>query len=234
MTFGEVNMSFKRLLSAICAAFAIALAQPVLAQPVLAAGEGVSLPPAQVGEDGLHLQSWFHESFLDLREDLAEAEAAGKRLVIIWEQRGCPYCKRMHEVNLRIPRIADTIQRDFMVIRMNLWGDREVTDFDGEVLKEKDLTEKWGILFTPTIQFFPATSAEVAGKSGRDAEVVRIPGYFKPFHFYFLFRYAKTNGYEAEPNFQRWLGGIGDKLEAAGVEYDLYADELPANIPDDL
>lgn len=222
-------MTCKRLLSAIAAALVLAFVQPVLADSNMP-----TLPHAQVGEDGMHMQSWFHDSFLDLREDLAEAEAAGKRLVIIWEQRGCPYCKRMHEVNLRIPRIADTIQRDFVVIQMNLWGDREVTDFDGEVLKEKDLAEKWAVLFTPTLQFFPQAASSAAGKSGKDAEVVRIPGYFKPFHFYFLFHYAKTKGYESEPNFQRWLGGIGDKLNEAGVKYDLYADELPANLPDDL
>ncbi|MCK5575592.1 MAG: thioredoxin family protein [Sphingomonadales bacterium] len=222
-------MTCKRLLSTIAAALVLAFVQPVLAD-----SNTPTLPHAQVGEDGMHMQSWFHDSFLDLREDLAEAEAAGKRLVIIWEQRGCPYCKRMHEVNLRIPRIADTIQRDFMVIQMNLWGHREVTDFDGEVLKEKDLAEKWAVLFTPTLQFFPQAVSSAAGKSGKAAEVVRIPGYFKPFHFYFLFRYAKTKGYESEPNFQRWLGGIGNKLEEAGVKYDLYADELPANLPDDL
>ena len=127
--------------------------------------------------------------------------------------------------------IVESIQRDFVVIQMNLWGDREVTDFDGEVLKEKELAEKWSVLFTPTIQFFPETVAETAGKSGKAVEVVRIPGYFKPFHFYFLFNYAKTKGYEDVPNFQRWLGGVADQLEAAGVHYDLYADELPDNLP---
>lgn len=222
-------MNVKRFWAVIAATLAVALTQPAFA-----AGEGPTLPPAQLGEDGMHVEPWFHHSFLDLREDLADAQATGKRLVIIWEQRGCPYCKRLHEVNLRIPRIRDTIQRDFMVIQMNLWGDREVTDFDGEVLKEKQLAEKWGVLFTPTVQFFPETPAEVGGKSGKESEVVRIPGYFKPFHFYFLLRYAKTNGYKTEPNFQRWLGGIGDKLDAAEVKYDLYADELPGNLPDDL
>lgn len=227
-------MTDKRLPRTMFAALLAALLSIALAQPSLAAGEGPTLPAAAVGEDGLHSQPWFHESFLDLREDLADAHAAGKRLMIVWEQRGCPYCKRMHEVNLRIPRINDAIQRDFLVMQMNLWGDREVTDFDGEVLKEKELAEKWGVLFTPTVQFFPETIDQVAGRMGKEAEVVRIPGYFKPFHFYFLLRYAKTKGYESQPNFQRWLGGIGDKLDAAGVEYDLYADELPANLPNDL
>ena len=199
-----------------------------------AKADGHLLPMADMGEDGLYMQPWIHDSFLDLNEDLAEAQADGKRLMIIWEQRGCPYCKRMHEVNLRIPRIIEGIEKDFMVLQLNMWGDREVTDFDGEVLKEKELATKWRVQFTPTIQFFPTATKDVAGKSGRDAEVVRIPGYFKPFHFFFLLHYAKSEGYASEPNFQRWLGGIAEKLEAAGVHYDLYADTLPKGLPKDL
>lgn len=199
-----------------------------------AQADGHLLPEPQMGEDGLYIQPWLHEGFLDLNEDLAEAEAQGKQLMVMWEQRGCPYCKRTHEVNLRIPRIVDAMKRDFMVVQLNLWGDREVTDFDGEVLKEKELAGKWRVMFTPTIQFFPPSAAAMDGKSGQDGEVVRIPGYFKPFHFYFLLRYAKSGGYESEPNFQRWLGGIGNRLDEKGVHYDLYADELPEGLPADL
>lgn len=218
-------MSIKTvLMSALAVVFLSFATAPANAAPEL-------LPMPEVGEDGLHIQPWFHDSFLDLNDDLAEANASGKRLVIFWEQRGCPYCKRLHEVNLRIPRINQTMQDGFFVLQLNLWGDRDVTDFDGEVLKEKDLAEKWGILFTPTIQFFPETVVQVNGNPGHKAEVVRIPGYFKPFHFYFLLKYAQSKGYEDVPNFQRWLGAIGDKLDAAGVKYDLYADELPKDLP---
>lgn len=202
--------------------------------PNLARADSHLLAKSAIGEDGLHIQPWFLNSFLDLNEDLGEAHADGKRLVIFWEQNGCPYCKRMHEVNLRIPRIVKSIQDNFQVIQLNMWGDREVTDFDGEVLKEKDLANKWGVLFTPTIQFFPETTEQVAARQGNKAEVLRIPGYFKPFHFYFLFRYARTNGYETEPNFQRWLGGMGDALDEKGIKYDLYADELPPQLPLDM
>lgn len=200
----------------------------------LAGSAAELLPEAPVGEDGLHTQDWFHDGFLDLSEDLDEAQSLGKRLVIMWEQRGCPYCKRMHSVNLRIPRVKDMIERDFLVVQLNLWGDREVTDFDGDVLTEKKLAEKWGVMFTPTLQFFPESPADMDGQPGNQGEVVRIPGYFKPFHYYFLFRYAKTNGYQTEPNFQRWLSAIGNRLEDEGVHYDLYADELPAKLPEDL
>ena len=56
----------------------------------------------------------------------------------------------------------------------------------------------------------------------------RVPGYFKPFHFYFQFRYVKEKGYETEPSFQRWLDGYGDRLRAAGVDVEeaLWQDTL--------
>ncbi len=186
------------------------------------------LPKVAVNEDGLHRQKWFHDSFLDLKQDLAEAKAKGKRLVIFWEQKGCPYCKRTHDVNLRIPRIVKFITDHFVVIQMNLWGDKEVTDFDGEVTTEKKLSQKWAVRFTPTIQFFPDDPKDVGKKSGREAEVMRIPGYFKPFHFYFLFKYVQAKAYKTEPNFQRWLGGEGDKLAAKGldIQKQLWADDL--------
>ena len=194
----------------------------------LAVANGKLLPSPVIGEDGLYQQKWFHESFLDLKEDLIEAKSANKRFVVFWEQKGCPYCKRTHEVNLRIPRIVKYISENFVVVHLNIWGDKEVTDFDGEVTTEKKLAEKWAVRFTPTIQFFPENPMDIGKQNGRDGEVMRIPGYFKPFHFYFLFKYVKAKGYKIEPNFQRWLSSEGDKLAAKGlnIQKQLWADKL--------
>lgn len=203
--------------------FALSLHQPATAAELL------PMPP--VKEDGLHHQPWIQDSFLNLQDDLAEAREQGKTLVVIWEQLGCPYCKRMHEVNFRIPRFNKYIEDNFYVLQLNMWGDREVTDFDGQSMSEKNLANKWGILYTPTIQFFPDSAPTMSGK---EVETVRVPGYFKPFHQYFLFRYAHTKGYVEQPNFQRWLSAIADRLEEGGIHYDLWSDELPHNLPDDL
>ena len=40
-------------------------------------------------------------------------------------------------------------------MQLNLHGDLEVTDFDGEVLSEKAMARKWNILFTPTVLYLP-------------------------------------------------------------------------------
>jgi len=186
------------------------------------------LPMPELGEEGLYQQLWFENTFFDLRQDLKEASAQGKRLVIFWEQRGCPYCKATHVTNLRIPKIVNYLKSNFYVLRLNLWGSINVTDFDGKVLSEKDLARKYAILFTPTIQFFPETLKIVNNKPGHKAEVMRVPGYFKPFEFYFLFRYIKEKGYEQEPSFQAWLNTRGKELSARGfnLEHLLSADTL--------
>ncbi|MBV6651875.1 MAG: thioredoxin, partial [Hoeflea sp.] len=43
---------------------------------------------AEVGEDGLHKQDWFALTFRDVAEDIEAARDEGKRLVMIFEQRG--------------------------------------------------------------------------------------------------------------------------------------------------
>ena len=57
----------------------------------------VPLAAAEIGDDGLHKTDWMRDTFKDLREDLAEANAEGKRLMLIVEQRGCIYCTKMHK-----------------------------------------------------------------------------------------------------------------------------------------
>jgi thioredoxin-related protein len=185
------------------------------AEPARAA-EAKRVEPV-ISDDGLHTQPWFLNSFLDLREDLAETKAAGKRLAIIWEQRGCPYCKETHEVNFAQADINDYVRRNFNVIQLNLWGDRPVTDFDGKVLPEKALARKWGILFTPTIMYFPETVAEVAGRSGKDAEIARMPGYFRPFHFLAMFRYVRESRY-ADTQFQKFLEEHREWMQKQGKD----------------
>ena len=179
-------------------------------------GEQVLLPAIEPNEAGVYVQPWFLETFLDLREDIEEAKAEDKQLVILWEQRGCPYCREMHQLNLRIPEIVDYVKAHFNVIQLNLWGSREVTDLDGEVTTEKKLARKYRVQFTPTLQFFPKGLAEDNIKPGHDVEVWRLLGYWKPFHFLNSFVYVHDNGYETDPNFQRWLQARADKLRAQG------------------
>ena len=149
-----------------------------------------------LNDDGLYEQPFFVQSFLDLAEDLELAADSGKRFAVMWELRGCPYCKETHLVNFADPEIRDFVSGNFDILQLNLVGSREVVDFDGEAMEERALARKWGVRFTPTTQFFPETLDQVAGRKGNEAEVARMPGYFRPPHFLAMFRFVQEKAYE--------------------------------------
>lgn len=189
------------------------LAAIVVSNPALA---------VDISEDGLHVQPWFTDTFLDMAEDLAEAQAAGKDLLILFEQKGCPYCRELHEVNFARPEISDAIQAGYMVVQLNMWGDREVTDFDGEVLSEKNLANKWFVQFTPTTIMF-AQDADMPSPPSdfRAAEAFRLPGYLKPFHYASALEYVAQDAYKDTP-FQRFIQARAEHLAEQGIEVDLW------------
>ncbi|MBM2576320.1 thioredoxin family protein [Jannaschia sp. Os4] len=161
------------------------------------------VPAATVGDDGLHDAPWIRETFLDLREDLAEANAEGKRMLVVFEQRGCIYCTRMHEEVFPHPRIESLLSEDFFVVQLNLHGDLEVVDFDGESLSEKEMARKWGILFTPTMMFLPQEVGEVPAPQ---AAVASMPGAFGRETTFDLLHWVLEEGYAdtSEEDFQRY------------------------------
>lgn len=196
------------------AAILIAFAALFAGSP-LPASEPLKLPPAtgpsQPREapvstsDGLYTQKWFNVSFLDLREDFAEAAREGKRFAIVWEQQGCPYCKKMHTEVLAERYVNDYVRENFRITQLDLFGAREVTDFDGKVMSERALAERWGIIFTPTVVFLKDDLKSLEGKWGRELEATeRLPLSFGAPTFYDLFAWVRTKTYERDKNFQRF------------------------------
>jgi thioredoxin-related protein len=157
---------------------------------------------AEVGDDGLHIAPWIEETFLDLREDLAEATANGQRLMVMIEQRGCIYCSKMHEDVWVVPDIQAMLQDDFYVVRINMHGSTEVTDFDGEVMEEREIARRWRNMFTPTILFFPETVPEDI--TGIEAAAVVMPGAFGRWTTFNMLNWVLEKGYEGDEDFQRY------------------------------
>jgi thioredoxin-related protein len=121
----------------------------------------------------LALPPWFAETFLDLREDVAQAARDGKRVMILFEQNGCPYCKELILTNFSQKTIADKARKNFLAVSLNIWGDRELTWTDGKKFSEKRLAAFLKIQFTPTLVFFDE----------RGAIVARLNGYYPPHRF---------------------------------------------------
>jgi thioredoxin-related protein len=151
---------------------------------------------AVLGDDGLYHQPWFLQSLLELGDDLQVAAAGGKRFAVIWELRGCPYCRETHLVNFARPEIENYIKTNFEILQLNVVGAREVTDFDGQRISEKALAEKYGIRFTPTVQFFPERIDGLDRKKPREREIIRAQGYLAPPQFLAMFRFVAERAYE--------------------------------------
>lgn len=117
--------------------------------------------------------TWFKESFLDIREDIAEATESNKRLMLYFYQDGCPYCAKLLNDNFADREIAKKTQDHFEVIAINMWGDREVLDLAGETTTEKQFASALRVQYTPTLLMLDET-----GKV-----ILRINGYFAPHKF---------------------------------------------------
>lgn len=119
------------------------------------------------------MPSWFAASLLHLPDDVAEAAREGKRVMLYFHQDGCPYCKRLVEVNWRDPRIVPKMRSRFVSLAINIWGDRDVTWTDGTATTEKKLAAMLKVQFTPTLLFLDEKGAVAR----------RINGYYPPREF---------------------------------------------------
>ena len=138
------------------------------------------LRAAEPSPQAIDIPPWFEKSFLDFPDDVKEAAAQGKRVMIYFGQDGCPYCKRLMEANFSQREIVEQTQRRFVAVALNLWGDRETVWIDGAKRTEKELGTFLRVQFTPTLLFLDE----------RGAVVHRLNGYQPPARFRSAMRYA--------------------------------------------
>ncbi len=165
------------------------------APPLAAWAAGDTPPKAEIDSNGLYVQDWFLQSFLDLNEDMQEAAADGRNFAIIWEQRGCPYCRETHLVNFAQPEVLNFIRRNFAMLQLNIRGGREVTAFDGKTLSERALSDKYRVRYTPTVTFYGWKPGAGGDGKGEAVEITRMTGYYRPFHFLMAFQYVRDKAY---------------------------------------
>ena len=137
---------------------------------------------------------WFKVSFMELEEDVAEAAAEGKRLMLLFHQNGCPYCNLFVERNLAQKDIEQRMQEQFDVIELNLWGDREVVSVAGTTYSEKAFARALDVQFTPTVLFL-TEAGELA---------LRLNGYYDPDKFRVALDYVSGKK-ETELSFSDYL-----------------------------
>ncbi|PZP63932.1 MAG: thioredoxin [Azospira oryzae] len=204
-----------------CAAALLAVAGSVLAVEKPAASNA----SAYAFDDH---PAWFKESFLDFREDIQEAAAAGKRLMIYFGQDGCPYCKALMEANFTQKDIVEVTRKHFDVIAINIWGDRPVTWIDGKQRSEKAFAAHLKVQFTPTLLFLDE----------KGNVVLRTNGYYPPPKFRAALDYVSQR-LEARMTFPEYLakatnapsGKLHDQPFFMKPPLVLQRDKVPANRP---
>jgi thioredoxin-related protein len=179
----------KRVVSTIVAVAAAGLPMGVVA------AEPSSSPTGELlGRVETTYPDWFKESFLEFSDDVAEAAAEGRRVIIFFHQDGCPYCNALVERNLSQKHIEEKVRAGFDVIALNIRGDREVLSVAGESYTEKSFARALDVQFTPTLLFLD--------ESGRI--VLRLNGYVPPPEFEAALDYV-ASGKEDDLEYQDYL-----------------------------
>ena len=154
-------------------ALALLLLSGLLTTSVSAGLREGELNPDLTNPGSVEFPDWFKNSFMDIGEDIADAAAENKRLVLFFYQDGCPYCKKLIEFNFTQHDIVEKTRATVDILAINMWGDREVTWLDGETMTEKAFARKMRVMFTPTMLFLD----EQGGVA------LRVNGYYKPSKF---------------------------------------------------
>ena len=165
---------------------------------VLATALAVAMSAGTRAQDAspyaIDIPRWFTQSFLDFREDVADAARNGRRLLVYFGQDGCPYCTQLMVTNFSQRAIVDKTRKHFVAIALNIWGDRDVTWLDGRVMREKDLATLLNVQFTPTLLFFDE----------RGTVVARLNGYYPPQRFEAVLDYVAERR-ERKTSLGAWL-----------------------------
>lgn len=128
----------------------------------------------------IDIPAWFKNSFLDISEDVQDAAAASKRVMLFFHQDGCGSCRRFYDTTFGDPSVHDKTRRHFDVIAIDINGARQVTDIMGETLLEEDFARNMKSQVTPTVVFLT--------ENGTTA--LRLPGYTPPEKFIHVLDYV--------------------------------------------
>lgn len=132
--------------------------------------------------DKVPLDGFFNQSFWDFTEELNTARDAGKKAILVmFEMDECPFCHRMKTTVLNRKDIQEYFREHFLVFAVDIEGDVEMTDFDGNPTVMKDFAFKQNrVRATPVFAFFDLDGklikpARFTGAT-RDAEEFKLLG----------------------------------------------------------
>jgi thioredoxin-related protein len=99
---------------------------------------------------------FFNTSFWDFSEELQAARSSGKKgILIMFEMDECPFCHRMKTTILNQPDVQAFFREHFLIFPVDIEGDVEIVDFNGNTTTMKDFAFKQHrVRATPVFAFF--------------------------------------------------------------------------------
>lgn len=128
---------------------------------------------AQAAQPRDPYQHFFNESFGNFAEELELAREEGKKgVMIFFEMDECPFCHYMKQNVLNQPEVQDYYRENFLLFTVDIEGDIEITDFEGNTMAQKEFAfEKNRVRATPVIAFYDLQGQPIHRHTGRTAGV---------------------------------------------------------------
>jgi thioredoxin-related protein len=101
-------------------------------------------------------EHFFDQSLGNFSDELEVArEEEKKGVLIMFEMDECPFCHRMKSRVLNQVEVQDYFKQHFLIYTVDIEGDIEIADFQGNLMKEKDFAFKQHrVRATPVFGFF--------------------------------------------------------------------------------
>ncbi|MGD9000586.1 MAG: thioredoxin fold domain-containing protein [Granulosicoccaceae bacterium] len=146
---------------------------------------------------------FFEESFGDYGEELNVAKEEGKQAILLFfEMDECPYCHYMKNTVLNQPEVQEYYRKHFKIFPVDIEGDVEITDFEGNTMKMKDFAfKKNRVRATPVFAFYDLEGKRIHRHIGKTAGVRE---------FMILGRYIVEGAYK-EQRFTKYKRAQQDK-----------------------
>lgn len=115
-----------------------------------------------------------------LLEDLSNALAAGKPLLVMVSLAGCPFCHVVREHYLAPMRDREGLA----VVQVDMRSKVLARDFKGQSVSHDDLVRAWNVKVAPTVLFF--------GRGGTEVAERLVGGYIPDFYGAYLDERTRT------------------------------------------
>lgn len=118
-------------------------------------------------------QKFFDESLGDFSEEMTLAREQGKKgILLFFEMDECPFCHRMKTTILNQPEVIAYFKKHFLIYTVDIEGDVEINDFQGNTITQKDFAFKeHRVRATPVIAFFDLNGQRVARYTGATSTI---------------------------------------------------------------